>query len=403
MKLKKQILLLTTKYPLAADSSWLSSDLAEKLSRDGWRVFILFLDWNSVENGYQNRVVRKNRVIVLRQRSIISPLFRFAFISKWFLTSVYAYFNFIKFIRLRKFHAIICFSPVVTVWFLLLALKGRARKILLIYWDFFPIHHIQIGLIKNPFLKKFLFLFEKYLVSKFGFIGCMSQRNMDFLANYFSIRSDVIHEVPLWGGAPVKQIDLSNNTGPLFDTSKIIRCVFGGQLAAGRGVSFLAKLISKISNNRYPIHVTVIGSGPEESKIDVVISSAPEYATRIPAMSRNAYLHNLYNFDVGLIVTVGGVSVPTYPSKIIDYTSVGLPVVAAVEEESDFPFYIKYYGSGSCTAVDDLDSFIGEILRFSDPYYRSLCVAGSLRMFHERHSQNNSLRALTNFLKENNS
>lgn len=411
MDVKKRALFLTTKYPLASDSSWLSADLAENLVRSGWGVTVLFLDWDSSGVNKPKRVFRKNGVVVLRHQPVTLPFFRDSKSVKWMFTSVTAYFSFFKIINRISYDALIAFSPVVTVWFLLLALSKKVQRSALLYWDFFPIHQIQIGLISDGISSKALFLVEKYLVSKFSFVGCMSQRNVDFFIRYFSFHDKKIHEVPLWGSYPVPVIgfpmlfdhpdsDADSDSDPDPDLgSDVVRCIFGGQLVAGRGVSFLARLIARIAEERLPISLTVIGSGAEEHIIDAAIQSSRGTAIRIPLIPRNDYLSRLRQFDVGLIVTVSGVTVPTYPSKIIDYSSVGLPVVAAVEVYSDFPDYVELYGAGVCVEVDNLDAFISSILRFKDVPFRMSCSVGALEMFRKRHSQEQALGSLNDFLK----
>lgn len=406
MDLKRQLILLSTKYPLAADSSWLTSDLAENLVRSGWGVKVIFLDWDCSEVKQVKRVFRKKGVIVLRQQPVSMPFFHNSKLVKWMFTSVAAYYNFFKIINRNSYQALIAFSPVITVWFLLLVLLRKVKNSALLYWDFFPIHHIQIGLLNEGIASKYLYLLENYLVSKFSFIGCMSRRNVDFFIKYFSLHNKIVNEVPLWGSYPVPVIEsprlfFQSNTdaerGP-FVCPGVVRCVFGGQLVAGRGVTFLAQLIERIAEQRLPISLTVIGSGAEEHIIDAAIQSSRGTSTRIPFIPRSDYLSLLGQFDVGLIVTVAGVTIPTYPSKVIDYSSVGVPVVAAVEESSDFPDYIRLYGAGVCANVDDLDNFISSILRFQDNSFRMSCSAGALEMFRKRHSQEHALASLNDFL-----
>ena len=66
----------------------------------------------------------------------------------------------------------------------------------------------------------------------------------------------------------------------------------------------------------------------------------------LPAMPREAYLRLIAACDVGLVLTVPNVDVPSFPSKTLDYCCVGIPVAAAVENTTDFGQFISDAGFG---------------------------------------------------------
>ena len=58
-------------------------------------------------------------------------------------------------------------------------------------------------------------------------------------------------------------------------------------------------------------------------------------------ISRSEYLNIAAACDVGLVCTVDGVDVPTFPSKSIDYFRAKLPILASVELTTDYGSFIS--------------------------------------------------------------
>jgi hypothetical protein len=70
-------------------------------------------------------------------------------------------------------------------------------------------------------------------------------------------------------------------------------------------------------------------------------------------MPRTEYLSLISACDVGIVCTVTGVASSSFPSKTIDYLRAGLPIVAAVEPNSDYRGFLSRWNIGISIPAGD--------------------------------------------------
>ncbi|AWS99529.1 TPA: glycosyltransferase family 4 protein [Yersinia enterocolitica] len=360
----KKILIICTKYPLAENSTWLTRELAEELNNRGYDIDVICIDWTKNSS---KQYLKLNNISIYNVPSIeISKSGFLNFIVKWGLSSVYAAFYSHKLVT-KKHDLVIGFSPCASSWFLILLGKIFSKKSLLIYWDFFPIHQVQINLIRGKVKEKVLKVFERHLVNLFNYIGCMSAANCAFAEKYFGISANKTFELPIWSEDLILEtsLNLDKSEFPFLDDESIY-FIFGGQIDYGRGVECIldaARLAHK-SNNK--VKTIIIGRG---RFVDKVIAESKNtdsgiiYSDFIP---RNSYL-NLVSFcRAGIIATVPNVSVPTYPSKSLDYMKLSLPIIASIEDTTDFGDIIKNAEAGLCCTAGAPGELAASMLQLAD-------------------------------------
>lgn len=347
-----RVLLLTTKFSTNAASPWLTNELAETMRDSGHEVTVLCLDWSSAAElgAFNINGIRVFNYPAVSYRFIPASLGK---VIKWFVSSILAYRYFKHSLRGLVFDALVSFSPCVPVWFCILKFRRYAVKRVVIYWDFFPIHSYQIGKIRSRFLLKPAFLIEKYLLSKFDAAGCMSGRNIEFFRNYFSLGVKIkLFELPIWGRMPL--VGTGGGAEFFFDRSqynykKLV--IFGGQLELGRGIDKLLQLSKELKLRNENIALVIAGDGPLRSSVLAASQDGTHNLIFLGKLPRNDYLKFIRTCDIGIISTQTNVSVPTYPSKCIDYLLAPLPIVVIVEQATDFGDIIQKAGCGLvCTS-----------------------------------------------------
>lgn len=345
------ILMLCTKYSLAENDVWLTNELANSLQAKGHQVDVIVVDWSAVSSGPVRHLKESSGVNVV----IIPPVnfkLTIPIISKaikWIFSSFSVCFELRRKFKEEKPKLIISFSPLVTMMFPVLTISRwkNVRK-LLVQWDFFPYHHMQIGLMSSKFVFKVAKFFEEWLIKKFDVVGCMSVRNVDYLKRkYRLVKNQKVAVLPIWGkGSLIPDVDRSviraryglSGTRPL--------AVFGGQLVTGRGLEDLLAAAEICEHLNSSICFVVIGSGPLESKIQDYLAAGHLNVVWIPRVPRSEYLLVIKACDLALVCTVRDVDVPSFPSKTIDYLRVGLPIIASVEKTTDYGDYIVSKGVG---------------------------------------------------------
>lgn len=346
------ILILCTKYSLSENDPWLTNELADSLQGQGHQIRVLVIDWTSSGTN-SPRDFKTSTGVVVNLIPALHLNLRVAVISKlvkWVFSSFSASLKLRKELKDEKPDLVISFSPSVAMAFpVLVASQWAKTKMFLVQWDFFPFHHRQIGLLSSGIVFKIAKIAEEHLIRRFDVVGCLSERNIDYLNSHYKLKSIQKSGIlPIWGkGDPVPGIDrhATRERYGLPLHSPLV--VFGGQLAAGRGLEDLLEAAELSAALQSDIIFVVIGSGPFESLIrdylDRKRATNLIWISRIPRLD---YLGVIKACDLALVCTVRDVDAPSFPSKTIDYLRVGLPIIASVEKTSDYGDYIVSNGVG---------------------------------------------------------
>ena len=393
------IVILTTKFSTDPLSPWLTNELAETLNGDDHNVQVLCLDW-AASNGRGTFVV--NGVTVHNYPAISLNYLpgSLAKLIKWVVSSFLAHHYFITSIAKNKFDVMVAFSPCIAVWYCLLKLKKITTKSVVVYWDFFPIHNYEIGKIRSKFLMKPAFLIEKYLLSKFNSVGCMSEMNVSFFKNYFSLGSVVkVFELPVWGRRSLH----ADEDGTV--STLRVRCeyeklaVFGGQLEHGRGIDTLLRLAKDLKTRNADIALVIAGDGPLKSLVIEAEQDGLHNLIYLGQLPRDKYVEFIRTCDIGIVSTQTNVSVPTYPSKCVDYLLAPLPIIAIVEASTDFGRIIQDSGCGLLCGSDRVDELASMIIQLAaNDLLREKMRHACINFFDQRHDVANVAKKLLNEL-----
>ena len=365
------ILVLCTSYPLDVKDSYMTNDLAGALVAAGHRVQVVVTDWNA-PFGAASFTVRSEDgvdVLVIAPRSI-TWLGRFVEkATKWLISSVFAWGQMRRILGGQSFDLLICFTPCVTVAAQLLwATKHFRTRNMLFVLDFFPYHHRSIGLLPGGLVFAVARRFEEYLIRKFDVIGCMSPMNVEYLCRRYRLRDQQRVEVtPIWGHItsppPIDRGTVRQKYGlPL--NKKI--AVFGGQMTEGRGVEEILQAAAMLKDKCPDLAFLLIGEGRLEYLVEACIAAGGDNVIFHRRLPRADYLGLISACDFGLVCTVTGVDVPTFPYKTIDYLRANLPIVAAVEETTDYGRFLHERRLGVALPAGDPRALAEAIEQFTE-------------------------------------
>lgn len=363
-----RILIVCTKYSLDADNPSMIDELARALGEQGHSVSVMVGDWSgamrcSAENKDSNGI----EVFVKGPFDIgFGPAFlRKA--AKWSFTSARLLRRALQLRRTFEPDLVIGSSPAVTMLLplLLLRLTSRARAFF-IQWDFFPIHHVEIGKIKNPTMAWMLKKLENFMMRRFEVIGCMSPMNVAYLERNYRLHD---HQrtivLPIWSSfPPFRRADRTEIRRKYALPLDLPLFVFGGQLNVGRGIDDILEVAELSYRRGVECGFVFIGSGSAEERIRSYMSIKRGNVYLLNGIPRTSYLSFLSACDVGIVSTVRGVSVPTFPSKTLDYLHARLPILASVEECTDFGDFIAGNGLGSSVRAGNCEEFAAAVEKF---------------------------------------
>ncbi len=376
------VVVVCTKYSTSTDSPYLTDELANQFTKQGHNVTVLLADWSSEHN--ISNIQLQNYIaphLIVSQPIIINWLPKqIRLIIKWALSSIKIGFDAHRILRRVKPDLVVAFSPLVAVYLPVLFLtSNRSQRRFLVQWDFFPDAQVQIRILTGQLTIKVLKALESFLMRRFDVIGCMSPKNIEYLLNNYvqSPNARYVH-LPLWTSQPAFKLKPRDEVRQHYNIpidSKVF--VFGGQMIRGRGIEDVLIAAQHFRTHTDSIMFLFVGNGPlvEAIKTSILVNS--RVLMHIPSISREDYLSLIAACDVGIVCTLRDVTVPTFPSKTMDYLLAGLPILASVEAATDYGDFIESNGVGLKVLAGDVDGMVSAVERFSSE-------PSMIRMMHER-------------------
>ncbi len=226
--------------------------------------------------------------------------------------------------------------------------RSVVARLVLVLWDFFPIHQAEIGRIGTFPPLSALKRIERWAIAVADVVALMSPANAEYFRNYHPNLKMPTAIVPPWSSSGSREQPRFGGTRDRFTV------VFGGQLARGRGVGDVLEAAALVQDSGDPIDFIIAGSGPEEGLLRSRAGQLGLSNTLFTGeLAREDYRDLLRTVHVGLAITVPGVTAPSFPSKIVEYCGLGLPVIVATEAASDAGASIENAGAGVAVPVGD--------------------------------------------------
>lgn len=261
-----------------------------------------------------------------------------------------------KYLADRHYDLVIYATPPVTFANVIRFCKKKyGCKSLLMLKDIFPQNAVDLGLIGNggP-IHLFFRNKEKSLYELSDKIGCMSEKNVEYVTSHNS--KETAGKCFIFPNT----IDVKKAKKPLEHekSDDVVRFVFGGNLGKPQAIDFLLKAISseRIRNNK-KLSFMFIGNGSETEKVRSAAAGLEnmEFKGFLPPDEYNAIMNNC---DVGLISLDSRFTIPNYPSRTLGYMSMGKPILALTDRNTDIKELIEDEAKcGKWCASDDIEAF----------------------------------------------
>lgn len=367
----------------------MGDELAWAFADAGHQVQVVALPWNSPTDGAINQQMDHPGVNVIRVHPIEFPVGGkiAARLSKWGLSSFWARKKVEKMLNKQSFDLLISASPAVTTAGLITwALKRFNPKSFIHVVDFFPFHQRALGLIPGRIIMNLAKRAENALLQKFDVIGCMSPANIAYLESHYNLPSKQRHcLLPIFSQIETVPWDQRNEVRNQYGLPRDRAiAVFGGQLTEGRGIPEIletARLSHEAGDN---LDFLIIGRGRLGHLVEAYRASGRGNLSWIEELPRVDYLSVAAACDVGMVITVGGVDVPTFPSKTIDYLRAGLPIAAAVEDSTDYGDFIIDNGLGHAVQAGNPERFLDALHRALGGIDRTIFEKNAHRVLREQ-------------------
>lgn len=256
-----------------------------------------------------------------------------------------------KYLADKKIDLVLYSTPPITFAKVIEFIKKRDRAIsYLLLKDIFPQNAVDMkmikkgGLLHKQFLKK-----EKKLYEISDTIGCMSQANVDFVLKHnLEISRDKVEINP----NTIEPLNFSYSDKQKKDirekyqipTEKKV-LVYGGNLGKPQGLDFLLQTI--LETKMEDVFFLIVGDGTEFLRIQKWFNDIhPKNAKLLQRLPKEDYDKLLASCDVGLIFLDKNFLIPNFPSRLLSYLEMKMPVIAATDPNTDIGDVIEKANCG---------------------------------------------------------
>ncbi|WP_394264938.1 glycosyltransferase family 4 protein [Bergeyella zoohelcum] len=256
-----------------------------------------------------------------------------------------------KYLSDKKFDLVLYSTPPITLAKVVQYVKNRDKALTyLLLKDIFPQNAVDIGMMREgSLLYKMFRKKEKTLYAVSDAIGCMSSANQAYILDHNpEIQEDKVEVNPntiapiSFEYSDAEKENIRNKYGIPLD-KKIF--VYGGNLGKPQGIDFLLETI--LCTSREDVFYLIVGDGTEYDRInDWFKEHRSVNAKLIQQLPKNDFDKLLASCDVGLIFLDKRFTIPNFPSRLLSYLEMKMPVLAATDSSTDIGDIIEDAGCG---------------------------------------------------------
>lgn len=273
-----------------------------------------------------------------------------------------------KYFKNQKFDLILYSTPPISFVKVINYIKSRdnAHSYLLLK-DIFPQNAIDMNMIKDKgFLHRIFLQKEKDLYNISDTIGCMSEANKTYvLNNNVEVNASKVEVnpntiLPVSFSYSRKERDATRKKYNLPLQKKIF--IYGGNLGVPQGINFLLNTINATKEEE--VFFLIVGSGTQFKKIsDWFKIKKPTNAKLLSGLSKENYDKLLAVCDVGMIFLNKNFTIPNFPSRLLSYLEMSMPVIASTDLNTDIGTIIEKAECGFWVESGDINSLQKAILK----------------------------------------
>lgn len=266
-----------------------------------------------------------------------------------------------------KFDLILYTTPPVTFAKAIKYVKKRDKaKSYLMLKDIFPQNSIDLGMLSKIGPKGMIYKYfrrkEKKLYELSDKIGCMSQANCDYIIEHnLDICEDKVEICPNciepidMRVSENKKMEIRKKYGLPFNKRIFI---YGGNLGKPQDVPFIVSCLKACADIEN-IYFVIAGNGTDRHILEEYIQNEkPNHVKLFDQIPKNEYDRMIACCDVGLIFLDHRFTIPNFPSRLLSYMQVGLPVLACTDSITDIGKVIEEGGFGWWCESNDVSNFI---------------------------------------------
>jgi glycosyltransferase involved in cell wall biosynthesis len=337
-------------------------DLMRKFNSEGHNVYIVYPSerQHREKSGLRsqgNFKLLKVNTLNFQKTGFIEKGLATLMLERQFLYQIKKYFKDVQ------FDLVLYSTPPITFTNAVSYIKNRDNaKTYLLLKDIFPQNAVDLGLFKkNGLLHKFFLKKERELYEISDFIGCMSPANVDFVIKQnpqideYKVEINPNSIEPLLALICEEERNLVRRRYGIPD--EVAAFIYGGNLGKPQGVNFLIEVLISNKENR-SVFFVIVGDGTEYSAINkAALMHQIGNVILMKSLIKPEYDKLLQACDVGLIFLDRRFTIPNYPSRLLSYLEVRMPVLSAIDLSTDLGTIMERNKYGYWVESGDLKAF----------------------------------------------
>lgn len=400
---KKNILMISSEYPNIEKSCNIYTDLAEALKNYGFNITVVITEES--KNIKHTDIFIENDIPVLRVK--VGNIYNIGILEKGitFLKSGFLVKRAIsKFLGTKQYDLILFMSQPVTLantvrW----AMKKFKCHSYLMMKDIFPQNGVDIGIIKKNTPIYWYFKYQERKLYKIATtIGCMSEQNKKYLLEHNKYLTE--NKMNIFPNTQKIETAMEKNNEFLLrkkyniPTDSVL-AVYGGNLGKPQGVEFF-KIVLEKYKERKDINFLIVARGTEKDNLYKYIDENKiRNVYKYDLMPRQDYQKIVNECDIGLIFLDKRFTIPNYPSKVLSYFSLSIPVMAAVDKNNDFKDMLEISNSGFWTEAGNIEDYTKKMDKLiSDKHLREEMGQNGRKYLEENFNVTKSVNIINKYI-----
>ena len=274
---------------------------------------------------------------------------------------------------IKKYHAnnrfdmIIYSTPPITVSPVVSFIKRRDNAVsYLLLKDIFPQNAVDLGMMQKTGLKAILYKYfrykEKELYSLSDTIGCMSEKNVEYLlSNNEQISKDIVHVSPNSIETTITRLTKEQKEflREKYDIPKDKTVfIYGGNIGKPQGVQFIIECLKAVANKENVFFV-VCGNGTDFTVLrNYLCKQKQDNFMLLSGLPRDEYEEFVGCCDIGLLFLDYRFTIPNFPSRLLSYMQKSMPIIACTDMVTDIGTTIEEGKFGWWCPSNDVEKFV---------------------------------------------
>ena len=265
-----------------------------------------------------------------------------------------------------KFDLVMMPTPPITLAKVVGWIKKKYRaKVYLILRDIFPQNAVDLKMmnVRSPSYWYFRNM-EKKMYHICDHIGCMSQGNIDFVKKHNPwVASKKLHLLPNWG--PLRELQSDAKTSALKEKYGVVNkfvIIFGGNIGKPQKVENIVNLAIACRDNP-EFYFLMFGGGTEKAILEqMILDNNLNNIKFYEYLSRDAFFEVLQIADIGLVSLSQDFTIPNIPSKSLAYFNAKKPILASIDNNTDFGTMLEQINAGVWAEAGNTDALKEKLL-----------------------------------------